>query len=198
VISGEEGAQRERLKYVLSHGAKEGLVDNPRDWPGVHSIRPSLEGTPDQGTWFDRTKEYAAGRRGDKVEPARYATTYTVTLSPLPCWEDLPPELQKRRIEEIVREIDEEEAARRKEKDMTPMGPDAIRRQQPHEMPASTKKSPAPLFIAATRRVRDDLRAGYYAFVAAFREAADKLKAGDRSAAFPIGSFPLAMSFVGG
>ena len=26
VVSGEEGAQRERLKYVLSHGAKEGLV----------------------------------------------------------------------------------------------------------------------------------------------------------------------------
>jgi hypothetical protein len=50
------------------------------------------------------------------------------------------------------------------------------------------------LFIAATRRVRGGLRAGYYAFVAAFREAAEKLKAGDRTAAFPIGSFPPALS----
>ena len=64
VISSEEGAQRQRLKYVLCHGVKEGLVDDPRDWPGVHAIRPLLEGTPDQGTWFDRIKEYAAGRRG--------------------------------------------------------------------------------------------------------------------------------------
>lgn len=162
----------------------------PAAQPGQH--------TPDQGNWFDRTKEYAAGRRGDKVEPARYATTYTVDLSPLPCWEDLSLELQKRRIEEIVREIDEEAAARRKEKDMPAVGPDAIRRQQPHEMPASTKKSPTPLFLTATRRVRDDLRWAYYTFVAAFREAAEKLKAGDRSAVFPPGSFPPALSFVGG
>jgi hypothetical protein len=33
-------------------------------------------------------------------------------------------------------------------------------------------------------------------FVAAFREAAEKLKAGDRNAAFPPGSFPPAMPFV--
>ena len=39
VVSDEEGAQRERLKYVLSHGAKEGLVGDPREWPGVHAIR---------------------------------------------------------------------------------------------------------------------------------------------------------------
>jgi hypothetical protein len=115
----------------------------------------------------------------------------------MPCGEDLPPDLQKKRSEEIVREIDEEAAARRQEKNMPAMGPDAIRRQQPHETPAFTQKSPAPLFIAATRRVRDDLRAGYYAFVAAFREAAEKLKAGDRTAVFPIGSFPPALSFVG-
>lgn len=30
----------------------------------------------------------------------------------------------------------------------------------------------------------------YAWFVAAFREAADKLRVGDRNAAFPIGSFP--------
>jgi hypothetical protein len=81
---------------------------------------------------------------------------------------------------------------------MPSTGPEAIRRQEPHELPASTKKSPAPLFFAPTRRVRDDLRAGYFAFVAAFREAADRLKAGDRNAEFPLGSFPPAMWFVGG
>ena len=36
----------------------------------------------------------------------------------------------------------------------------------------------------------------YSAFVAAFREAADKLKAGDRTAKFPLGSFPPALPFV--
>jgi hypothetical protein len=38
----------------------------------------------------------------------------------------------------------------------------------------------------------------YALFVAAYREAADKLRKGDRGALFPVGSFPLALPFVGG
>ena len=198
VVSGEEGAQRERLKYVLSHGAKEGLVGDPRDWPGVHAIRPLLDGEPTEGIWFDRTQEYAARRRGEEFERLRYATPYSVTLSPLPCWEDLPAELQRQRIAEIAEEIGAEASARRQEKGVAPMGADAVRRQNPHQRPTKTKKSSAPLFHAATKRVREDLLNIYYAFVAAFREAAEKLKAGNRNAAFPIGSFPPGLPFVSG
>ena len=78
------------------------------------------------------------------------------------------------------------------------MRADAIRRQNPHQRPAKTKKSSAPLFHAATKRVRDELLNTYYSFVAAFREAAEKLKAGNRNAAFPIGSFPPGLPFVSG
>ena len=155
VVSGEEGAQRERLKYVLSHGAKEGLVGDPREWPGVHAIRPLLDGEPTQGIWFDRTQEYAARRRGEEFESLRYTTPYSVTLSPLPCWEDLPPEIQRQRIAEIAEEIGAEASARREEKGVAPMGADAVRRQNPHTRPAKTKKSLAPFFHAATKRVRD-------------------------------------------
>jgi hypothetical protein len=198
VVSGEEGAQRERLKYVLSHGAKEGLVGDPREWPGVHAIRPLLADEPVQGIWFDRTQEYAARRRGEEFERLRFTTSYTVTLSPLPCWEDLPEEIQKRRLAEIAQEIGAEAAVRQEEKGVAPTGADAVRRQDPHQRPAKTKKSSAPLFHAATKRVRDDLVNTYYAFVAAFREAADKLKAGNRNAVFPIGSFPPGLPFVSG
>jgi REP element-mobilizing transposase RayT len=44
VISQEEAAQIERLKYVLSHGCKEGFVERPEDWPGVHAARALAEG----------------------------------------------------------------------------------------------------------------------------------------------------------
>ena len=43
-----------------------------------------------------------------------------------------------------------------------------------------------------------ELWEAYAWFVAAFREAAEKLRAGDRNAAFPIGSFPPGLPFVGG
>jgi hypothetical protein len=38
----------------------------------------------------------------------------------------------------------------------------------------------------------------HYAFVVAFREATEKLKAGNRNAAFPIGCFPPRLPFVSG
>jgi hypothetical protein len=49
-----------------------------------------------------------------------------------------------------------------------------------------------------TLAVRDDLHASYYAFLAAFREAAKRLKAGILPVVFPAGSFPPALPFVGG
>jgi len=189
------------MGYFNSNLAREAgrlVVGDPRQWPGVHAIRPLLDGDPAQGIWFDRTQEYAARRRGEEFERLRYTTPYSVTLSPLPCWEDLPAELQRQRIAEIAEEIGAEAAARQEEKGIAPIGADAIRRQDPHQRPKKTKKSSAPLFHAASKRVRGDLYNIYYVFVAAFREAAEKLKAGNRNAVFPIGSFPPGLPFVSG
>jgi hypothetical protein len=66
-----------------------------------------------------------------------------------------------------------------------------------HERPNRPKKSYAPLVHAASRKVRLALYEGYRAFVAAYREAAEKLRAGDRAAIFPAGCFPPALPFVG-
>jgi len=197
-VSDEPEAQRERLKYVLSHGVKEFLVEKVLDWPGVHAARALLEGKPLEGLWFDRTKEYGARRRGEEHERERFATRETVTLSPLPCWEHLSPEKQRELIAELLREIEEEAAAQREAAGKTVLGRAAILKQQPHERPQRSKKSYAPLFHAASRKVRRDLYDGYRAFVAAFREAAARLRDGNLAAAFPAGSFPPALPFVGG
>jgi hypothetical protein len=66
----------------------------------------------------------------------------------------------------------------------------------PHTCPNQTKKSPAPLYHAATKAAREAFWESYSAFVAAFREAAEKLKAGDRTARFPLGSFLPGLPFV--
>jgi hypothetical protein len=46
--------------------------------------------------------------------------------------------------------------------------------------------------------VRRELWEAYRLFVDAFRRAAEKLRAGDRNAEFPLGSFPPGLPFVGG
>lgn len=55
-----------------------------------------------------------------------------------------------------------------------------------------------PALILRGQAVRQELRGLYYEFVAAYREAAEKLQAGNRQASFPVGSFPPALPFVGG
>ena len=49
---------------------------------------------------------------------------------------------------------------------------------------------------AFSQKVRQELYEAYAFFVSAFRLAADKLKAGDRTASFPTGSFPPHLPFV--
>ena len=196
LVSHEEAAQIERLHYLLAHGCKEGLVARPQDWPGVHCIEALLTGAPIEGLWYDRTREYAARQRGKAFPREKYATTERLQLQPLPCWDHLPQDLQKLRAVELVAMIEEEASAAREQAGSLPPGPAAIRAQHPHDRPLRTKKSPAPFVHAATRAVRRELSEAYAWFFAAFREAAESLRAGDLGARFPLGSFPPGLPFV--
>ena len=196
VISDEPAAQVDRLRYVLANGVKEGLVARVEDWPGISLVKSVLSGEPVRGTWFDRTAEYRARLRGEDFEPRRYATEETVVLSQLPCWRHLSPEVYRERVAGLIKEIDADAAAERKRTGREPLGAAAILRAHPHTWPNKTKKSPAPRFHAASKAAREAFRKAYGLFLAAFREAAERLKAGDRTARFPNGCFPPGLPFV--
>ncbi len=196
VVSNEEMAQVERFRYLLSHGVKEGLVGRVTEWPGVHAIRELLEGKPLKGLWFDRTKEYAARIRGEDFGRLKYATEEVLELSPLPCWEDLTPEQYREQVATQIEDIERTAAAELRKKGLQPLGVPAILRQRPHTRPAKTKKSPAPAFHAATQAMRQLLWTMYSEFVGKFRDAAEQWRTGDRTARFPVGSFPPGLPFV--
>jgi REP element-mobilizing transposase RayT len=196
VVSEEESAQVGRLRYIVSHGSKEGLVERPQDWPGVHCVDVLRTGDALAGLWFDRTREGQARRRGGDSGPLRFAEPETLELAPLPCWSALPAEVYRGRMVELVAEIEAEAAALREETGVQPPGPETVRAQNPHARPMRTKKRPAPRFHAASRAARDELKQAYGSFVRAFREAAERLRAGDGSARFPAGSFPPGLPFV--
>jgi hypothetical protein len=101
-------------------------------------------------------------------------------------------------VAQLVEEIESEAAAKRKREGKPVLGVAAILAQRPHARPERPKKSPAPLVHAATKAARLFFREAYAWFVAAYREAADKLRKGDRGARFPAGSFPPALPFIGG
>ncbi|HBL29143.1 MAG TPA: hypothetical protein DD490_20115 [Acidobacteria bacterium] len=196
VISDEEEMQVARLRYCLAHGVKEGLVARVEEWPGVHCAVPLLTGAPVVGTWYDRSLEYNAFLRRKELEKGESQSREVVELSPLPAWQHLSAEAYRARIAVMVREINETAAAARAESLIAPLGADGVRAQNPETRPRKLKKSPAPFCHALRKKVRKALWEAYGLFVASFREAAEKLKAGDREAQFPPGSFPPRLPFV--
>ncbi len=142
------------------------------------------------GTWFDRTREWEARLRGEEFGARQFAETETVSLAPLPCLAHLSPEQYRERIAELINTIIEQAAARRAATGIEPLGAAAILRQHPFTQPAKTKKSPAPLVHAASKRVRTEMKIAYAWFARAFREAAE-YPAGRRSAgSVPGGELP--------
>jgi hypothetical protein len=95
----------------------------------------------------------------------------------------------------MVERVEAQAAPRRAETRAVPLGPAAIKAQHPHHRPSKLKKSPAPLFHAATRRIRRELYDAYKFFLAAFRDASERLRSGDRNARFPSGKLPAGFTF---
>jgi hypothetical protein len=155
----------------------------------VHCAKSLLTGEPAEGYWFDQTQEYAARRQGEKFDRLRYATPEILVLSPLPCWKHLSEEVRRQLVVEMIADIEAEAALRRQRSGSQVLGASAVRGQHPFDRPPRPKKSPAPLFHAASKRVRRELWIGYAWFVSAFRQASEKLRSGDRLARFPVGSF---------
>jgi hypothetical protein len=188
VVSDEPDAQAERLAYVLAQGVKENLVERPHQWPGVHCAAALLAGTDLEGAWLDRTACYEARHRGEDKTAADFSIPERVAFTPLPCWAHLQPAAYRFWVAELIRRIVEE--ARRNRSGRGVLGKRAILAQNPHDKPLHSDRSPAPLVHAATRAMRVMIRTAYYEFVAAFREAAMKLRRGDRFVPFPAGAFP--------
>ena len=195
-VSEEERAQIGRLIYILSNGCKEDLVAEPQDWPGVHCVNALLTGQSLEGTWFDRTQEFAARNRGENFGARQYATKDVLELAPLPCWRHLSPEQYQAQIAALVETIKAEAKARRQASGIQPLGPATILAQDPLSRPRKSKRSSAPRVHAVSKLVRKAMYEAYAWFVAAFREAAANLRAGDRMAKFPQGSFPPGLPFV--
>lgn len=197
-VSDEEVAQVRVLRYVLSNGPKEFLVDTVRQWPGVHSAASLIDGTTMVGTWYDRSAEYAARirRSEEEVDSEDFASEQTVELSPLPCWEHLAETTWRRAIEEVVDDIDRDAACERQVLGKTSLGVPKILAQNPYDRPEQVEKSPTPRFHAFDRAVLETMLEVWSEVMRMFYAASEALRAGSRSVDFPEGTFPPALPFV--
>jgi hypothetical protein len=195
LVADEPEAQIARLRYLLAHGVKEGLVGSPVDWPGAHCARALLEGEVVTGRWIDRTLEQAASRRRRRVDLETFVTSETLRLAPLPCWRALSERERLGRLRELVEEIEREGRIQSQRTGQVPRGSEFVLRQDPRHEPNRLKKGPVPVAHAASRAARDALREAYTTFLGAYRHAADRLRAGALDARFPEGAFPPALPY---
>ncbi len=196
-VSDEEEAQVARLRYLLAHGAKEGLVLRPEDWPGVHCVieltrGPSLL----RGIWRERTAIYEAKERGKSL-PAEDRTTWETTVfSPLPAWAAMTTTQRFETTRELIADIEQQSRESLAAKKSRPLGERAILTQDPHGRPRDLKRSPAPIAHAATFEIWHAMKIAYWEFVLAYREASECYRGGG-DAIFPSGCFPPRLPFLG-
>jgi REP element-mobilizing transposase RayT len=191
IVVADEESQVARLRYILSHGAKERWVDRPGDWPGPSSFHALVDGTALTGLWVDRSLEARAGRRKQHADPSIYQRSYDVQLAPLPCWQALDRQEHRRLCRELVAHIERHLPDR----EHPALGVDRILQEHPHSQPESLKRSPAPFVHASTAARRKAFRLMYVAFEEGFSDATHRMRSGELAVDFPEGSFPPPMPF---
>jgi REP element-mobilizing transposase RayT len=196
IITQEEVKQVERLRYILSQGVKEDLVENVTDWPGAHCARSLLTGKPDQGVWFDRSRQWWARKRGKPAGDADVASFHLLHLYPLPCWDHLASAEVQHRTADLITDIEAEARYRREKTGKTVLGLQGIYQQDPFATKEDPEPRPRIMIHSATQELRLAYLEAYSTFENAYRRAAKKLKAGISNVAFPEGSFPPFLPFV--
>jgi hypothetical protein len=197
IVVADEKAAQARMRYILAHSAKEGLLASSASWPGPHCIAALTNGALLRGTWFDRSKEFLARQRGEHTLPMQFATAFDVKLTPLPCLLDMTEDQRQAHYRRVLGEIQSKAEADNKEKGRTPMTVEAILAQDPHSKPASTDRSPAPFVHASDDDTEMMFRIAYRAFVDAFRAGALRLRERAREIRdmFPLWAFPPQLPF---
>jgi REP element-mobilizing transposase RayT len=187
-VSEEPEAQTERLRYLIAHGVKEDLVEDPLQWPGVHAVKHYVNGEPMCGVWIDRT---AMARHPN--EPEQHTRTLELRLDPLPGHE---PEAFRELVRELLRQVVEEEGQRRRAEKRKVLGAHRVRKRHPHWRPPKLEHRPPPRIHAIREEVRRRYREALSGFLRAYRDAAERLKRGSPQPRFPPGCFPPAGPFV--
>jgi REP element-mobilizing transposase RayT len=183
----DEAALLDRVRYILAHGVKEGLVRRCVDWPGLNALSMMRDGKPRVFRWFNWTRRAKSSAATD--ETSRFAEEWaereTLELTPLPIERLRKPGALLRFLEDATRAI-ETQAARTFAR---VMGRDRVLRQNPHRRARWRKPSKRPGCHTSIPALRKEFLQRYRAFAAAFHQASSRWKRLEFSAPFPERAF---------
>lgn len=185
----DEGSVTQILKYITKNCVKEGLVDHPSQWAGLHGYHQIVERQPLCGPYLDRTLLHHARELSEEEA----STVYEVSLLPPPIWEAEGIEAYGERCALLFDEAITEALA---EREGGSMGMDVVLRQSTYrrrEAPGGCR----PLCRAQCRELLRAFREQYNGFKCAFQEVSYALRSAVRlglpmpALCFPAGGVPL-------
>ena len=183
----DEIALLSRVRYVLAHGPKEGLVRSCAEWPGLSSLSMMLDGASRRFRWFNWTRKAKAHRPG--TGPGRFDVKWvepeSLTLTSLPLQTLQSREALRRFLHDAMQVI-ETEASRLHR---AFLGRAGVLKQNPHRKARQKERSSRPPCHTSIPAFLKEYLESFRTFVAAFRQASSRWMRGEVNVVFPERAF---------
>lgn len=182
----DDVALLDKVRYVLAHGVKEGLVRRCSEWPGLSALPLMRDGQPRTFRWLNWTRRCRSAplpKRGPRLDE-RWAELEELKLTTLPIQGFDRLSIVRQFLEDCVRAIEQDARLVYR----TVMGVRRLCAQPPQRRPARPERSPTPWCHTTVRQLRDEFMQRYRSFATAFLEASAEWRQGNLGASFPIAS----------
>jgi REP element-mobilizing transposase RayT len=169
----DDAGLREVFKYLTQNSVKEGLVDHPKDWKGLHGYHQLVMKKSVSGPWVNRTGYYWAKQRREEVTLDDFTTEYEIKLTQPPLWSDLTKSEYQERCRKLSVEAIRE--ALRNRKVDRPMGMKKVLRENTYK-PRFTQRGTRPLCRTKCIKTLKAYQKLYFEFKARFQEVSSDLR----------------------
>ena len=190
----DETALEEVFKYITQNSVKEGLVDHPKDWTGLHGYRQLVMGKKVSGPWVDRTGYYHSIQRREGKLISEFTTEHQIKLTPPPMWADLSKPEYKQKCIKLSAEATRDALLKRGSKPALGMRMVLSENVRKVRFP---KRGTRPLCRTKCIKTLKTYQKLYFEFKAKFQEVSADLRQAIRlgletaSICFPEGGIPL-------
>ena len=184
----------EIFKYITQNSVKEGLVDHPKNWTGLHGYRQLVMGKKVSGPWIDRTAYYHSLQRREGKLISEFTSEHHIKLTAPPMWKHLSNLEYKKVCSKLSSEAIRDAHLKRKSK--ASLGMKMVLSENVRK-PRFTKGGTRPLCRTKCIQTLKAYQKLYFEFKARFQEVSTELRQAIRlgcdtaSICFPIGGVPL-------
>lgn len=174
-------AELDRLRYILAHGVKERLVAHPADWPGLTCLK-ALLGHDEVYPFYNWDWRYQ-GRGLETVGrwSLRLVENERLQLEPITAWSSCDASTRAFLARELADHLAAEHAATGR----PVLGARAVMRENPNRSIPLERRRQRPRCHASSALVRAQWLRLFAEFMAAYRAASARFRAGELDVVFP-------------